>query len=351
MSRRNSNAGKIWAKIGPHSGAVPKRPRTPRGSHTAINRKHPLKKKTLVTGGAGFIGSHIVDRLIEAGHEVAIVDNLSTGFRENLNPAARFHEADIGTPEFYAIVEEEQPVFLIHLAAQIDVRISADDPRFDAKTNVLGTLNVLEACARTDVSKFIFASTGGAIYGEPETLPATEDTPPKPLSHYGTGKLAAEHYVQLYGRLHNLQYTILRFPNVYGPRQNPEGEAGVCAILAQTMLRGHAPTLYGRGTPVRDYVYVDDIARATLLALRKAEGQTLNLGSGKGTTVRELFDLYQELLDFAGDPVLEALRTGEVDRIYISGEKAAEQLGWRPETELRVGLEQTLNHIRQRQVA
>lgn len=304
--------------------------------------------KIMVTGGAGFIGSCIVDKLVEAGYPTIVVDNLSTGFRRNLNPSAKFHECDVCSEDFSSFVEEERPHTIIHLAAQIDVRISTQNPAADAHINIVGTINVLEACVKAGVSKLIFASTGGAIYGEPDALPATEDTQPRPLSHYGTSKLAAEHYIRLYHVLHGLNFTTLRFPNVYGPRQNPEGEAGVCAILAYQMLSGKTPTLYGYGSPVRDYVYVEDVARAALLALDRADAETINIGSDKGTSVSELFEIYRDLLDFRHDPKLAPLRPGEVDKIYISGKKAEQVLGWKPQTDLRSGLRATLDSLERR---
>jgi len=302
--------------------------------------------KILVTGGAGFIGSHVVDTYIEAGHEVVVVDNLIAGKREHVNAKARFCELDIRSKELADILAQEKPQYVSHLAAQIDVRRSLEDPMFDAGVNVLGSLNVLEHCVKQGVKKFVFASTGGAIYGEPEILPAPEECPAKPKCHYGASKLAVEGYIQLYGTLYGLPYTILRFPNVYGPRQSPEGEAGVCSILIGRMLQGKTPVLYGYGQPLRDYVYVGDIARACLLALDKGDGTTLNLGSGKGTSVRTLFDILQELVGFQGEADLQPARPGEVERSYITGERAAVLLGWRPEVALLDGLGRTAEYIR-----
>ncbi len=303
--------------------------------------------KILVTGGAGFIGSHVTDTYIEAGHDVAVVDNLVAGRRKNLNPQATFHKLDIRSKDLTAVFEEEKPEFVIHLAAQIDVRKSLEDPVFDGDVNILGTINLLEQCRKHGVRKFLFASTGGAIYGEPKDLPADEDCPPCPMSHYGTSKLAVEHYIRLYQMLYGLSFTILRFPNVYGPRQCPEGEAGVCSILPGLMLAGKQPTLFGHGNPLRDYVYVGDIARGCLLALEKGEGATVNLGSGVGTSVRELFDIMKEFTGFEGEPKLADLRQGEIDRVYVTGTRAAEVLGWRPETGLREGLEATVAFVRE----
>lgn len=306
-------------------------------------------KRILVTGGAGFIGSHVVDAYIAAGHEVIVVDNLATGFRQNLNPRARFHEMDIRDKALADLFAQEKPQIVNHLAAQIDVRRSVLEPAFDADVNVLGTINVLENCRLHGVEKFLFASTGGAIYGEPDPaeLPLSEDYFPRPLSHYGTAKLAGEHYIRLYGLLYGLRYTILRFPNVYGPRQNPHGEAGVCAILVGLMLEGKRPVLYGHGAPTRDYVYVGDIARATVQALEKGDGETLNLGSAVETSVRDIFDVLRRLIGFQDEPDLQPLRPGEVNRIAITGDRAREVLGWQPEVGLEEGLKRTLRHVQE----
>ncbi|MBN2312181.1 MAG: NAD-dependent epimerase/dehydratase family protein [Candidatus Hydrogenedentes bacterium] len=302
--------------------------------------------KILVTGGAGFIGSHVVDAYIERGHDVVVVDNLATGSRDNLNPKAAFVEIDIGSDQLGAVFAEHAPEVVNHLAAQIDVRLSVEKPLFDAQTNVLGSINVLQNCVDHGVGKFIFASTGGAIYGDAATLPASEEQTPRPLCHYGVAKYCVENYIRLYGTLHGLRYTILRFPNVYGPRQNPRGEAGVCAILTGLMLEGKTPVLYGHGQPLRDYVYVGDIARANALALDAGDGEVLNLGSGKGASVLDIFNGLKEILAFDQEPRLEPLRPGEVENNYITGDRAAAVLGWRPEVELRDGLARTVAHVR-----
>ena len=305
--------------------------------------------KVLVTGGAGFIGSHVVDGYVAQGHTVAIVDNLSTGSRDFLNPKATFYEADIRRPELSHVFEAERPEVVSHLAAQIDVRRSVEDPAYDADVNILGSINVLQNCMKHGVRKFIFASTGGAIYGEPETLPVSEEYWPKPVCHYGAAKYSVEHYVDLYRHLYNLDYTILRFTNVYGPRQNPHGEAGVCSILIGLMLAGKQPTLYGFGEPLRDYIYVGDVARAAALALNKGGGEVINLASGVGTSVREVFDIIRDILGFPHEPILRELRPGEVNRIYATRDKAAQILGWIPEMSLREGLERTVRYIREQQ--
>jgi UDP-glucose 4-epimerase len=301
--------------------------------------------KILVTGGAGFIGSHVADRMVEAGHDVVILDNLSSGNIKNVNPKAKFYELDICDGALTDLFVAEMPDFVCHLASQIDVRKSVEEPAYDANVNILGGINLLEHCVKYKVKKLIFSSTGGAIYGEPEDLPATESCPPEPGSHYGTSKFCVEQYIKLYKRLYSLPYTILRFPNVYGPRQSPHGEAGVCSILIGLMLEGKCPALYGYGKATRDYVYVGDIARGTELALDKGEGEVINLGSAKGTTVLELFETLKAHMGFEGDPRLEDLRPGEVNKIYTSGDLAKEVLGWVPQVDLEEGLKNTLAHI------
>lgn len=303
--------------------------------------------KILVTGGAGFIGSHVVDAYIAAGHNVIVVDDLSSGSRENLNDSAQFIELDIRSKMLGEIFDDVKPDIVNHHAAQIDVRHSLTEPMRDADINVLGAINLLENCVKHKVRKLIYASTGGAIYGSPAAadLPAPETCPPLPMCHYGLSKHVVELYTRLYNALYGLPYTILRYPNVYGPRQNPHGEAGVCAIFAGLMLAGKRPVLYGDGAPVRDYVYVGDIARASVLALDKAPGEIINLGSGKGTSVRELYDTLSEITGFQEQPDLAPLRPGEVERIYITGDKARALLGWTPEMNLREGLLQTVKSV------
>lgn len=303
--------------------------------------------KILVTGGAGFIGSHVVDHYIAAGHDVAVVDNLMTGKKAFLNPEARFYELDIRSPELAEVFEAEKPEYVSHLAAQIDVRRSVLEPMFDAEVNVLGSINLVEMSVRNQVKKFLFASTGGAIYGDPVELPASESCPPHPKCHYATSKLSFEHYLGLYHTLYGLNYTVLRFPNVYGPRQSPEGEAGVASILTGIMLRGDQPTLFGHGSPQRDYVFVGDIARANVIALERGDNAIINLGSGKGTSVKELYDILAKLTGYEGEAKLAELRAGEVQNSYITGDLARKLLGWQPETSLEEGLRQTVAYIRE----
>lgn len=302
--------------------------------------------KVLVTGGAGFIGSHVVDQLVDAGHDVVVMDNLSTGIRGYVNPKASFREMDIGSSDAQDLIEREKPNAVCHLAAQINVTASVKDPEFDATTNILGTINLLEACVRNKVSRFIFSSTGGAIYGAPDKLPADETTQPAPMSPYGTSKYCTEQYVKLYARLYPITYVILRYGNVFGPRQVPHGECGVCAVLTELMLAGKQPTLYGFGEPVRDYVYVGDVARSNVLALSRGDNATMNIASGKATTVNEIFDALKSVIGYKDEPIRKPLRPGEIDKIVLDITLAKELLGWEPTVALREGLDETIKHMR-----
>jgi UDP-glucose 4-epimerase len=308
--------------------------------------------RILVTGGAGFIGSTVADRFIALGHEVAVLDNLSTGFREFVPPAARFVKADVtdgdAVGRFFA---EWRPEIVCHHAAQMDVRKSVDDPVHDARTNLLGGINVLLACTRHGTRKVLYASTGGALYGEGRQLPATEDHPVNPESPYGASKHSFEHYLYLWKLLHGLDYTILRYPNVYGPRQNPHGEAGVNAIFIGLMLEGKRPKIFGTGEQLRDYVYVDDIVEANVLALTKGSGEMVNIGSGVGTSVKQIFTELKSILGFAGDAIYDAARAGEIQRIYLDATRAREVLGWRPRVGFREGLEKTVAWARAEKAA
>ncbi|MGB2885793.1 MAG: NAD-dependent epimerase/dehydratase family protein, partial [Dehalococcoidia bacterium] len=227
--------------------------------------------KILFTGGAGFIGSNVVDALIDLGHEVVVVDNLSTGFRQNINPNAKFYQLSIRDKELSEVFEREKPELVNHHAAQIDVRKSADDPISDAEDNILGSLNLITNCVQFGVKRVIYASTGGAIYGEAQYLPADENHPVNPISQYGISKHTVEHYLYLYSTLYELDYVILRYANVYGPRQNPFGEAGVVAIFATQMLTGKQPTIFGPGDKTRDYIHVSDVTEANILALDRGK--------------------------------------------------------------------------------
>jgi UDP-glucose 4-epimerase len=293
--------------------------------------------RVVVTGGAGFIGSHVVEALLARGDEVHVLDNLSSGARENVDDAATLHEADIRS-DADRVFDEVQPEACFHLAAQADVRVSVERPDYDADVNVVGTIRVLEAATRHG-AKVVFSSTGGAIYGEVDA-PADEDHPRRPLAPYGTSKLAGEEYLQTYNRLHHAGHVVLRYGNVYGPRQDPHGEAGVVAIFMHRLRDGNQPRIFGDGRQTRDYVYVEDVARATVAALN-ADGGVYNIGTGGETTVVELLAAIQRVTgthiaaEFA-DP-----RPGELQRSVLDVGRAAQELGWGPEHDLERGLAET----------
>jgi UDP-glucose 4-epimerase len=299
--------------------------------------------RILVTGGAGFIGSHVTDRFVALGHEVAVLDNLSTGRREFVNPKARLFVTDLtDAAGLERAVAEFRPEVVDHHAAQIDVRHSVTDPVHDARTNILGGIELLQACRRHGVRKVVYASTGGALYGEGRVLPATEDHPVNPEAPYGASKHTLEHYLYIWRLLHGLDYTVLRYPNVYGPRQNPHGEAGVNAIFIGLMLRGERPRIFGTGEQVRDYLYVEDVVEANVRALDRGGGEVVNLGTGIGTSVNDIFRELKAILGFAGEPLYEAARPGEVQKIYLDAARAERVLGWVPTTRFRAGLEKTV---------
>ncbi len=303
--------------------------------------------RILVTGGAGFIGSHVVDAYIAAGHHVAVVDNLATGRRENLNPNATFYEVDICDADLLAqVFEQEQPEVVNHHAAQIDVRRSVADPVYDAQVNVLGSLNLLEQARTRGVKRIIFISSGGAIYGEPQHLPCDEDHPVAPLSPYGASKFTIEVYLSVYGTTYGLETAILRYANVYGPRQDPHGEAGVVAIFAGKMLAGETPTIHGNGEQTRDFVYVGDCARANVIALKEGTGRAYNIGTGKETSINELAAVIRDVIGYQGEVVHGPEKTGEVVRIYSDVARAREELGWEAEVDLREGLTRTVAYFR-----
>ena len=303
--------------------------------------------KVLVSGGAGFIGSHVVDRLIKEGHRVAVVDNLSTGFRRNVSPQATFYEVDIcDKKEIGRVFDLESPDYLNHHAAQIDVRKSVEDPVFDAHSNILGSLNLITNALRKKVKKFVYASTGGAIYGEPEELPANEQCPVKPLSQYGISKHTTEHYLCLYNLLYGLKYTILRYANVYGPRQNPKGEAGVVAIFASQMLNKRESVIFGDGSKTRDYVFIEDVVEANILALDKGDNQIYNVGTGKETSDQEMFDTLREVTGSKLDPIYGEERPGEVHHISLDASEAKKDLGWEPGYSLREGLKKSADYYK-----
>jgi UDP-glucose 4-epimerase len=298
--------------------------------------------KILVTGGAGFIGSHIVDAFLEQGHQVAVVDNLYSGYRENVNPGAAFYLMDIRARELNRVFEYEGFDAVCHQAAQMDVRQSVKDPRFDAQINILGTLNLLQNCVKHGVRKILFASTGGAIYGEQEVFPCDETHALRPVSPYGIAKLAVEKYLFYYKLEYQLEHTILRYANVYGPRQNPHGEAGVVAIFSSKLLSGKQPTIHGDGKQTRDYVFVHDVVRANMLALESSESGIFNVGTGIETDVNRLFTLINEYTGAGAEEDHGPPMPGEQRRSVISHEKAKSVLGWEPRVNLEEGLKKTV---------
>lgn len=299
--------------------------------------------RILVTGGAGFIGSNVADRFVADGHEVAVLDNLSSGFREFVPARARFYEADVtDAAALERCFAEFRPEVVDHHAAQIDVRKSVTDPVFDASVNILGGLRLLEACTRHKVRKFVYASTGGALYGEGRQLPATEEHPVNPEAPYGVSKHTLEHYLYLWKLLHGLDYTVLRYPNVYGPRQNPHGEAGVNAIFIGLMLEGKRPRIFGTGEQVRDYLYVADVVEGNVMALEGASGEMLNLGTGVGTSVLDIVRGLNAILGTRIEPLFEEARAGEIQRIYLDASRAKHVLGWTPRTSFAEGLALTV---------
>ncbi len=303
--------------------------------------------RILVTGGAGFIASHIVDAYLELGHEVVVIDDLSTGRRENLNPRAEFVEMDIRDEAVARLFARHRFDVVNHHAAQMDVRKSVVAPKFDAEVNILGTLNLLENGVKHGVNKFIFASTGGAVYGEQETFPADENHPTWPLSPYGIAKLACEKYLFYYRAVHGLAHVILRYANVYGPRQNPHGEAGVVAIFSERLLKGEQPIINGDGKQTRDYVYVADLVRINVMALDFPECDIFNVGTGRETDVNTLFHTLRQLTGSSAEERHGPAKPGEQQRSCLAWGKAAEKLGWKPEIDLNQGLRNTVEYFRQ----
>ena len=300
------------------------------------------RMRVLLTGGAGFIGSHVADLLLARGHEVAVVDDLSSGRRENVPEEAIFYEGDIreGGAEVF---EEFRPEALCHQAAQMDVRRSVREPDFDADVNVIGTIRLLENCVRCGVGRIVFASTGGAVYGKQRGFPVPEDHPLRPVSPYGVSKLAGEHYLYFYHIQYGLPYVALRYGNVYGPRQDPHGEAGVVAIFCGNLVTDKASTINGTGEQTRDYVYVEDVARANVLALEEdAPSGAYNIGTGIEMSVNELYESLRKIAGKNLPPEHGPPKPGEQMRSSISPRRAISELGWRPEVDLTTGLKETL---------
>ncbi|MFI5331918.1 MAG: NAD-dependent epimerase/dehydratase family protein [Desulfobaccales bacterium] len=306
-------------------------------------------KRILVTGGAGFIGSHLADAFVKHGHEVAVVDNLSSGRREQVPAAAQFFPYDIKSPETFEIICRWQPQVLVHHAAQMSVRISVDDPVMDAQENILGSLNLFQAAARAQTEKIIFASTGGAMYGDQAPVPAREEDRPQPECPYGIAKLAVEHYLHFYQREHGIIPVRLRYANVYGPRQNGLGEAGVVAIFVEKFLAGEQPVINGDGLQTRDFTYVGDIVAANLRALEYPREGIFNIGTGRETDILTIYLELQKILGSSFAPVHGPAKPGEQRRSALDSTRAQEILGWEPGVSLSEGLARTAAAFREQQ--
>ncbi|WP_456482658.1 SDR family oxidoreductase [Methanopyrus sp.] len=303
----------------------------------------------LVTGGAGFIGSHVVEELVDRGHDVVILDNFSAGREENLRDVRDEIEvvrADVTDPKAVErTFRRYRPEVVIHLAAQVNVRYSMESPFVDARINALGTLNLVSSAAEHDVDRFVYASSGGAVYGEPEYLPVDEDHPTRPISNYGVSKLTGEHYVRVYAERSGFEYVILRYANVYGPRQDPRGEAGVIPIFLLRAARGEPLTVFGDGEQTRDFVFVEDVARVTAEAVERGEG-VYNVGTGRETSVNDIVDAVKAVTGVEVEVVYEDPRPGEVRRICLDPSRARKELGFKPCVGLEEGIERTWEWIR-----
>ena len=309
--------------------------------------------KILVTGGAGFIGSNVVDKYIELGHQVIVVDNLSTGFKHNVNSKTKFYEMDIRSKELVKVFEVENPDIVNHHAAQISVPVSVKDPEFDADVNVKGFLNILQNCVKYKVKKVIFISSGGAIYGEAEEYPTTEKYDPKPLSPYAINKFIAEKYLYFYHHQYGLNYTVLRYANVYGPRQIPHGEAGVVSIFITNFRDSITSHLYAFPEEldgmVRDYVFVKDVVRVNVIVLEKGNLEAFNIGTGLETTTGKLYREISKQMNVNIDPIRGNARAGDIRKSCLNIEKAGSILNWKPEYSLEEGIKQTIHFFMKNQ--
>jgi len=306
--------------------------------------------KILVTGGAGFIGSHVVDLFLSYGFEVIIVDDLSTGRASNIHPQAKFYQMDIRNPEIRKIFETERPDYVSHHAAQMDVRRSVAQPLFDADVNILGSINLLECAKEFGVKHFVYISSGGAAYGEPERVPCEETDPINPICQYGASKHTVEHYLYMYNVNYGLKYTVLRYPNVFGPRQDPQGEAGVVAIFTGKMLVGEPVMINGDGEQTRDFVYVGDCAYANYLAVTvDHESGIYNIGWGHPTSINEIFYTLSKVTGFTQPVAYGPAKLGETRHIYLNATKAGRDLGWSPTLNLEEGLEKTVAYFREKE--
>lgn len=307
--------------------------------------------KILVTGGAGFIGSHIVDQYVANGHEVVIVDSLITGREKNINPKAKFYQMDIRDSNLEQIFAKEKPDVVNHHAAQMDVRRSVADPKYDADVNVVGSLNLLELSRVHGVKHILYSSSGGTVYGEPEYLPCDEKHPIEPICPYGATKYIFEVYLNMYQLMYGIDYTVFRYPNVYGPRQDPHGEAGVVAIFTGQMLSDQPVIIHGDGKQERDFVYVGDCARANLMATERKQGSGIfNLGSGIPTSVNQIYQYLKEITEYSQEASHGPAKLGETRKIYLDATKVHDNLGWEPEVSLREGLTNTVNFFKEREI-
>jgi len=288
----------------------------------------------------------VVDALIEQGHEVTVVDNLSTGSAQNLNPRARFYEISICNPQVSEVFEKEKPDVVNHQAAQVVIQRSAEDPIFDAEQNILGSLNLILNSIRFGVKKIIYASTGGAVYGDPEYLPVDEGHPVNPISPYGISKHTVEHYIHVYSIQYEIDYVVLRYSNVYGPRQNITGASGVVPTFARQMLQGVQPTIFGSGDKTRDYIYIADVVSANLLATQGNVRGIYNVGTGIETTDKEMFDTLAKMLAYKDIPHYAQVGKGEIYQTCLNNSKAIRDLGWEPRVSLREGLSQTVTYLK-----
>lgn len=297
----------------------------------------------MVTGGAGFIGSHIVDKLIKMGHKVVIIDNLSTGKIDNVNKNAKLYVKDICSEDIFRIFDEEEIEAVYHHAAQIDVQRSIKDPIYDGSVNVLGTINILEACKRYGVGKIIYASSA-AVYGHPHYLGIDEKHPIKPISYYGISKYVPEIYINIYSQLCAIDYSVLRYANVYGIRQDPKGEGGVISIFMDKMLRNETRIIYGDGSATRDFIYVEDVVAANIKALTRGSRETINIGTGIATSINDLCETMKEIMGADNSRQFVQERKGDIRHSYFNIEKAKHVLDWTPEYTLQEGLNRTINY-------
>ena len=306
-----------------------------------------VQMRVLVTGGAGFIASHIVDRLVKLNHKVSIVDNLSTGKAVNLNENARFYKCDItNIDELMVVFDLEKPEVVIHHAAQIDIQTSLRKPVFDAKNNIIGTINILECCREFGTRKIIYPSSA-AVYGEPKYLPVDEKHEVNPMSFYGISKHTPEHYIKTYALLYGFNYTIFRYANVYGVRQDPKGEGGVVSIFVDKLLNNEAPFIFGNGEQTRDFIYVKDIAEANILALHKGDNEIMNISSNKATSVNELFRVMKNIAGSNLKAIHKDVREGDIEHSYLENGMAKEKLGWKVGFELEDGARETVEYYKE----